>query len=1037
MNGARLPAPDPRIAGARIAGARPTGTGTTVVLGAAGTGKTQSLWAATTELVTEVGSQRVVGVAGDRRAARDWQAAVSRDLPGAAPAITTVTGLAQQILAGGAATTGHAAGATGVVAADDPDVEPLRVLTAPEQELVIREVLAGTVAAGPAGPGEVAWPPEWKAALPTRSFARQVRRAVARARRLGWEPDELLAEADALGDPGWAALARFLAEYLQNLDWQSAVDYGEVALRALRRCESQPPTAGLVLLVDDAHHLDPTQARLLQALTAAGRLIVAADPDQMVGSYRGADPEALRLLAADATVVTLDRVHRGGTAMRDARARLMGARWYAGLPTGPAAAYRQPAVVSDGDRIEALEFDDGPTQAAHLAQRLLDERRRGRAWRDMAVLVMSPALESADLVSAFGRARIPLHVPTADLALADHPAVATLLRAAACVSAPESSEVGEEGDARWESLLTSDMGGLAPRRLWEARRRLAAAGPVSSWAEQARDPVALADLEDDLSDVVAALRDLDRRVTAARRCDAAGGTPAEVLWELWHGPDGSWPQRLRNRALGEGRSAVAAGRDLDAMIEVFRLAERAPERWGGHRSFAVFTSELAHQEIPAEPDLSTAGSADRVTLMSLHRSLGREWPFVVVTGLQESRWQATDGGGLLDAGRLTSQALLPEAPRRAAGEMRRLFGVALSRASDSLVLAACGGADDPPPRFLSDAGLELVRVPGVPSVPPTPLELGLVARRLAAVDGDEGAVAALTLMHRTRDESGVLRFPVADAWRWDGASPWTVGVAPLRPPDRPLALSGSGLALLDRCQLRWLLQRELAGDAPPGPAVGFGLVVHAAAAAAAAGHGDASAELVDRQWIAGDYDADWYAEERRAAAILAVERVREWLPTRTGDITPEFPIDAVLPVRDAAGEEVDRVRLIGSADVLESHPEHVLVWDYKTQASPTPAADTEASVQLAVYQAAVAQMHARPAAGAGLVHTCVPAGTGEPLQPKVRHQGPLADRAEFLDDVLRHSVTALRSERFGAQPGPACRTCPFSSWCPAQQGRPS
>ena len=1002
----------------------------TVLLGAAGTGKSTALRALTAELASRRGSERVVGVAADRRSARDWQAAVAREVGGAAPVVTTMTGLAQQLLQG------HRFGAPpwqispGTGDPHDPwgDGE-LRILTAPEQELAIREVLAGSIPPGDGeGPG-VTWPAEWKDALQTRSFARQVRRAVARARRLGWEPDDLMREAAAAEDAGWLALAGFLREYLQILDWQGALDYSEVALRALRRVQAEDPTDGLVVLVDDGHHLDPTQARLLQQIAARGHLIVTADPDQSTASYRGADPAALRLLAADADITVLDRVHRGGAAMRDARARLMGPRWYAGLPGAVAATFRAPAATHEGDRLEAIEFDDPRAQAQHVARRLLQEHRDGLAWGDMAVLVMSPAGESDELVAALGRARIPVHVPTADTALADQPAVSVLLLAAALLDTPDLR--APDTDVLWEALLTSDMCGVTPRRLRELRRWAGDPTADLSWGALAADPAATAACPADLADVVAALGDLSRRLTSAARVESRGGTPAEVLWELWNGADGAWPARLRARALGEGAAAVSAGRDLDAVIEVFRLAERAPERWGGHRSFAVFVAELAHQEIPAEPDLSLGSAGDRVTLMSLHRASGREWPFVVVTGLQESRWRASDSGGLLDVGRLTGDALLDEAPRGAAAEMRRLFGVALSRASRSLLLAACGGPDDPPTRLLADAGLSAVRVTGAPDVPPTPLELGLAARRLAAVGDDEDALTALALLSRARDRDGNPRFPGADPRRWDGISPWTVGVASLRPTDRPLTLSGSALSLLNRCQLRWLLQRELAGDAPAGAAVGFGLIVHAAAAAIAAGDDSDSASLVDREWVDDDYDAPWFARSRYGEAVDAVERARSWLATRGSAVTPEYPIDTVLPVRDATGRELDRIRLVGSADLVEFQPDGLLVWDYKTQRTPTSQADTDDNIQLTVYQAAVESMEARPAAGAGLVHPCVPAGTREPHSPKVRHQTAVAERRERLDDVLRDSAGAIRAESFGVSPGPACRTCPFTALCPA------
>ncbi|MFZ1412477.1 MAG: UvrD-helicase domain-containing protein, partial [Micropruina sp.] len=59
-----------------------------------------------------------------------------------------------------------------------------RLLTAPEQEFRVRELLAGN--------GPRAWPEELAGAVHTRGFARQVRAVLARARQLGLDPEDLV-----------------------------------------------------------------------------------------------------------------------------------------------------------------------------------------------------------------------------------------------------------------------------------------------------------------------------------------------------------------------------------------------------------------------------------------------------------------------------------------------------------------------------------------------------------------------------------------------------------------------------------------------------------------------------------------------------------------------------------------------------------------------------------------------------------------------------------------------------------------------------
>jgi superfamily I DNA/RNA helicase len=1005
----------------------------TLLLGPAGTGRTCALQWATTLLARAHGSHRVVAVTADRTAARQWQGVIARRLTGAAPVITTVAGLAQQVLTS-SDRLGRPADHRGEWSLDaaDPFERDLRTLTAPEQEVRIREILDGTVSSG-----SVDWPAEWKPALGTRTFARELRRAVAHARRWGWEPEVLCREARASGDPGWYAVGQFLAEYLQVLDWEGALDYSELALRALRRCESRSPDGDpLFLVVDDAHHLDPTQAQLLTAVAGAGGFVVSGgDPDQCVASYKGADLSALAGFAEFSRVLVADTLHRGGAHQRDARRELLGRRWYVGLPVAPGSDYRTPAVTAAGDHVEAVEYDDPLSQAHHIAQLLWTQHRAGTDWRDMAVLVTSPNAELSVVARVLGQARIPVHVPTADRALAELPAVATLLAAARLVLSVDPTSA--DHDPVWTSLLSSDLGAVGSRRLRELRRAVAKVTPPEdaelTWGQIARDPVLHDSLPSDLREVARVLAMVDRRITAARRLQARDATPAEVLWQIWHGGDDSWPQRLRRRALSGGEAAIAANRDLDAVIQVFRLAERAPERWGGHRGLSSLIDELEHQEIPAEPDLKQESLTDSVAVLSLHRALGRTWPVVVVTGLQESNWRGGDGqDGLIQPTRLGPDRLLPDVPRRAAAQRRRLLNVALARASRTLLLAACGGPEDPPTPLLGDAGLPVRRVRGLPPTPQTPVDLMVQARREALTDANRApAVAALARLTTARTPTGRPLFPGMAPARWEGASDWTVGPTPLRPDDRALSLSGSALALLDQCQLRWLLQRELKADRPQGPHAGFGLVVHAAAAALAGGDERQPDEILEEVWREISYDAGWQEAAERTIALTAIQRAANWLQTRPVPVAAEERIAATLPVVDSAGQPTDEIAVSGSIDVVERHDDHVLVWDYKTQRSAVSGEAAATNVQLAVYQLAIAQALGLPARGAGLVQVCVPAGAADPLQPKIRTQSPVGELADLTDTVLRRAAVALRTEQFEATKGPACRTCPFVTSCPA------
>src|SRR5207244_2446763 len=101
---------------------------------------------------------------------------------------------------------GYAFGLLRRAAAQSGEPAP-RLLTGPEQDLVIRELLAG------ADPAD--WPEHLAPALRTRAFAAELRDLLRRAVERGVGPGELAARGTALARPDWVAAGRFYARYLQ------------------------------------------------------------------------------------------------------------------------------------------------------------------------------------------------------------------------------------------------------------------------------------------------------------------------------------------------------------------------------------------------------------------------------------------------------------------------------------------------------------------------------------------------------------------------------------------------------------------------------------------------------------------------------------------------------------------------------------------------------------------------------------------------------------------------------------------------------
>ena len=307
------------------------------------------------------------------------------------------------------------------------------------------------------------------------------------------------------------------------------------------------------------------------------------------------------------------------------------------------------------------------------------------------------------------------------------------------------------------------------------------------------------------------------------------------------------------------------------------------------------------------------------------------------------------------------------------------------------------------------------------------------------------------------DAGGVPVVPAADPARWWGMAELTESGRPVVGPDQPVRLSGSQLGGVLTCPRHWFLAREARGESIRNAAATFGSVVHVLAEHGAVARAGSSSDVplsdhLDEVWDQLDFGALWLSAVERIEAESAVERFLAWQELQ-GDrellgTEERFACDI-----DLGGE---RIHLTGTADRVERDSDgRIRIVDFKTGRSEPRAADVAVQDQLGAYQLAVAAgafekvagVGARPG-GAELVYLRLPDGAG-PL-PKVFGQASLDDVpfpvVEEVDDGdpelalqptwvhrrLLQAARLIRSERFDARVGPACRYCPFRGSCPAQ-----
>lgn len=1037
--------------------------GPLAVLGAAGTGRTTTLIETAVDRIRAgAPAESVLVLTFSRRAANEARNRIASRLGDAAvpPPVMTVHGLCHSLV-------------RRFTNPEDP--RELRLLTAPEQEFRLREVLAGM------NPGVARWPDDLAAAVGTRSFAAELRAVFARARQLAMDPEDLIEAGRRADRREWVAAGEFFAEYLDVLDGEGVLDYDELVHRT--RLLVADPAIGDQLrgeigcvLVDDFHDLDPAQIALLRGLTKPGptrltgaELIVFADPDQSVYAFRGANTRAALDFAEAfpdvhghrAPMVVLGTNHRQARRLVDAQcltsARIPLPR---ALPDDLVTAWKQPATGRVGERgaVEVLTFDSPGAEADHIADLLRHAHLQdGLRWSQMAVLVRNGRAALPGLARALVAAGVPVEIAGDEIPLAQEPAVQPLLlglEVAAGQRAPDPDQA--------RTLLTSPLGGLDAMGVRRLGRMLREAERVEFAGAQLPRPSAelLAEclVDPTLLDACPPGRERDRAralgdlLRRTRERVEAGAGAEEALWVLWNGT--GWPNRLAEAALRRDDPARAADHDLDAVVALFDLARRSQER-SGDRGVENFGEEVAGQQIPADTQREGDLRGGAVRLLTAHRAKGSQWRLVVVAGVQEGVWpDLRRRGTLLEADRLTPEGLGPGIdPVSLLAEERRLFHLACSRAADRLIVTAVTGTEgegDQPSRFLTDLRIDLDHRSGRPR---RPLNLTAMVGELRRAVLDPDLSPGLRSAAAARLAGLTEHVPAADPSRWWGMAARTEADEPVTLAGQPVRLSGSALEMLLGCPRRWFLTRKARGDKPVGSSATIGSVVHAVLDEAA--HRDLShddlAGLIDRVWQQIPMQAIWFGEVELSRMYEALERYIAWHPARGREVVgTEVPFDVEVLLSD------DTVRLVGTIDRIERDGNgHLHVIDFKTGKSlPTKDAMREHS-QLGVYQAALLAGAAADlvgpspvVAGAELVYLRVQDGKGGPY-PKVLSQASITERPwpddegapetsserSWIHQQLARAARQLRAEEFPATRNSACRFCAFAPDCPALNTR--
>jgi RecB family exonuclease len=315
---------------------------------------------------------------------------------------------------------------------------------------------------------------------------------------------------------------------------------------------------------------------------------------------------------------------------------------------------------------------------------------------------------------------------------------------------------------------------------------------------------------------------------------------------------------------------------------------------------------------------------------------------------------------------------------------------------------------------------------------PRALTLGALVAELRAVLVDPAAApdrqrAAATQLRRLAD-AGV---PGAEPDEWWGLRDLS-DVRPLVDEGDQVVVTPSTVEVVQRCSLRWLLERHGGGDAPS-PEQGVGNLVHEAAMLAR----DATVDRADLvAYVAGRFgeielSARWLADRERTRAEQMIGKLVSYLATN--------PRHLSAIEREFLVQIDENVQVKGRVDRLEiDDAGRLVVIDLKTgKATSVRSGEILEHPQLGAYQAAV-EAGAFPdvgdeSGGAALVQL----GTSH-VGPQEQTQPPLsgADDPQWAKQLVRETAKTMAASTFHAVVNKKCRNCPVRRSCPVSgQGR--
>lgn len=848
------------------------------------------------------------------------------------------------------------------------------------------------------------------------------------------------------------------------------------------------------IFIDDVHNATLAVRSLLLALQRGGTSIVTfGNPDQGVQSYRGGISQLPVILTKSARAggIGADELSlRVSYRMRGAIAQVAETVTQA-IPTAGVSRHRHPlspdsiasenrqsASADDVDtphvkqsdaQVAALSFPNDSQELAYIAQIIRDLHfLRDVPYSDIAVMTRSRAAHTA-VRAGLARYNVPVQTEAPDTPLREQPAAAALLACAQLAIADLKTATGAELSHQIEGILIGRLGGLNPLELRILERRLmsthrgenSAASLLEIWKHFASAPAAAiyADFPE-LMPLAAALQ-------AARLAHTRGKTAAQVLWGIWQAFDVA--EEWREVALSSGVLAEQANADLDAVIALFRVAQRLEERDIRTASIETLLSHLAVQDLPEDSVARSGSIPDAITLATPAAAVGRTWGHVIIMGLNEGVWPNTRlRNPLTHVPELVSvvvNALVNSDSSVRPSQLRaevvsdelRLLLQSVSRARESLIFTCVHAHDVQPSRFLrwltqgEQAPVSLKPAPQVAGARPATALVGELRQTLATGSPSLQQEAKVLLEMLAANE---VRGANQEWWVDCLSTPMLANHS--ENAEEGASVSPSVVESMLSCPLRGFLSNSGGEDTDRFASADLGTLIHSIAEHHPHGSEEDMLAELDERWT--DMNVVPGTISDRAEYVAAQRMIRV-----LADYQQQAPRGVLVEkrVRGTLGGITVHARL----DRLEFDPDtptNFVVADIKTGKSRPAKARVAEHPQLLIYQWLVNQqgvdLRSRDDDGALLSLTESESTVINALErgqqmhslgaqliyvrPSERTQRAVYEQKESgasehdqAQRMIRATAALLHGHDFPALPqDQLCRSCAYQAMCPAREG---